>query len=362
MSHYAMSTATTAQPPEYLRLIDIFRSFGPCRALTTAVKLDLFTLLRSRREQGLGGATGTQLGEALGLITEPGFRGTLDFFDLLVSIGTLDRTGVGYDAVYSNTPSADAFLSRQSDEYVGGLAMVNHVRSYPQFMFLEHSLKHGTSSPLLTSLVPDIRDTFAGDNADAFAEGMTGCNLGAFRDFAAKFDFSRYTTLGDFGGSTGVLCCCVAEKHQHMTCTTYDLPAVHNAAVKYALKQQLQNRVQVCDHDFFSNVPFPQSDIITMGMVLHDWGLPNKRLLIKKAFDALPQGGAFVAIEVLIDDERRHNTTGLFMSLNMLLEFGEEHAFDYTFQDFQQWTSEAGFSSHKCIHLVGPHSAAVAFK
>lgn len=68
---------------------------------------------------------------------------------------------------------------------------------------------------------------------------------GAFRDFAAKFDFSRYTTLGDFGGSTGVLCCCVAEKHQHMTCTTYDLPAVHNAAVKYALKQQLQNRVQV---------------------------------------------------------------------------------------------------------------------
>lgn len=36
--------------------------------------------------------------------------------------------GVGYDAVYSNTPSADAFLSRQSDEYVGGLAMVNHVR------------------------------------------------------------------------------------------------------------------------------------------------------------------------------------------------------------------------------------------
>lgn len=51
-----------------------------------------------------------------------------------------------------------------------------------------------------------------------------------------------------------------------------------------------------------------------------------------QAFDALPQGGAFVAIEVLIDDERRHNTTGLFMSLNMLLEFGEEHAFDYTFQ------------------------------
>ncbi len=52
--------------------------------------------------------------------------------------------------------------------------------------------------------------------------------------------------------------------------------------------------------DFFV-APLPEADVITMGMILHDWNLERKKLLIRKAYDALPPGGAFVAIEALID-------------------------------------------------------------
>jgi len=79
-----------------------------------------------------------------------------------------------------------------------------------------------------------------------------------------------------------------------------------------------------------------------------------------KAFDALPAGGAFIAIENLIDDARRENAFGLLMSLNMLIEFGD--AFDYTGADFKEWCSEAGFSQFEIIPLAGPTSAAVAYK
>ena len=51
-----------------------------------------------------------------------------------------------------------------------------------------------------------------------------------------------------------------------------------------------------------------------------------------QAHAALPEGGAFIAIDTIIDDARRSNTFGLAMSLNMLVEFGREDAFDYTFQ------------------------------
>ena len=65
-----------------------------------------------------------------------------------------------------------------------------------------------------------------------------------------------------------------------------------------------------------------------MGMILHDWNLERKMQLIRAAYDALPEGGAFIAVEALIDDARRANVFGLLMSLNMLIEFGE--AFDYS--------------------------------
>lgn len=51
-----------------------------------------------------------------------------------------------------------------------------------------------------------------------------------------------------------------------------------------------------------------------------------------QAFAALPPGGALIAVEVLVDDTRRDNVWGLMMSLDMLMEFGKEHSFDYTFQ------------------------------
>jgi hypothetical protein len=97
-----------------------------------------------------------------------------------------------------------------------------------------------------------------------------------------------------------------------------------------------------------------------MGMILHNWNLEKNLHLIRSAYAALPTGGAFVAIENLIDDERRKNTFGLLMSLNMLIEFGD--AFDFTGADFAGWCRAAGFRRTKVIPLAGPASAAVAYK
>jgi hypothetical protein len=97
-----------------------------------------------------------------------------------------------------------------------------------------------------------------------------------------------------------------------------------------------------------------------MGMILHDWNLEKKMHLIRAAYDALPPGGAFVAIEALIDDDRRENVRGLMMSLNMLIEFGD--AFDYSGADFRGWCGKIGFRRFEVIHLAGSSSAAIAYK
>jgi cyclopropane fatty-acyl-phospholipid synthase-like methyltransferase len=190
-------------------------------------------------------------------------------------------------------------------------------------------------------------------------DAMTGLSAANFAAFAEKFDFSRYQTLCDVGGATGLLAMTVANRHPHLRCVTSDLPVVTAIAERRIAAAGLTDRVSARPVDIFSE-PLPHADVITMGMILHDWSLDKKMRLIQAAYDALPAGGAFVVIENLIDDARRENVFGLMMSLNMLIEFGD--AFDYTAADFSGWCRQVGFRETEVIPLAGPASAGVAYK
>jgi hypothetical protein len=97
-----------------------------------------------------------------------------------------------------------------------------------------------------------------------------------------------------------------------------------------------------------------------MGHILHDWNLDEKRFLIRKAHEALPEGGALIVYESIIDDDRSKNAFGLLMSLNMLIETAG--GFDYTGEDCMHWMREVGFRETRVEHLVGPDSMVVGIK
>jgi hypothetical protein len=144
-----------------------------------------------------------------------------------------------------------------------------------------------------------------------------------------------------------------------MRCVTHDLDAVEPIAKRTIDGAGLSDRVSTEAGDFFTE-PLPKADVVTMGMILHDWDLDRKMHLIKAAYDALPEGGAFIVVENLIDDARRENVFGLLMSLNMLIEFGD--AFDFTGADFAGWCTEVGFKDVEVLPLAGPASAGIAYK
>jgi precorrin-6B methylase 2 len=197
------------------------------------------------------------------------------------------------------------------------------------------------------------------DSLEQFMNAMTGVSMGGFHALAEKFDFSKYQTLCDVGGATGQLSIIVASRHPHMRCTSFDLPVVEPIAKRTIEAAGLSDRVTTAAGDFLAD-PLPKADVITMGLILHDWNLDRKMQLIKAAYDALPDGGAFIVIENLIDDARRENAFGMLMSLNMLIEFGD--AFDYTGADLAGWCKEVGFTETEVMPLGGPASAGIAYK
>ncbi len=96
------------------------------------------------------------------------------------------------------------------------------------------------------------------------------------------------------------------------------------------------------------------------GHILHDWNLQEKMLLLERAYDALPTGGAVIVYEAIIDDDRCSNAFGLMLSLNMLIE--TPGGFDYTGADCTTWMKEVGFSQTRVEHLVGPDSMVIGIK
>jgi hypothetical protein len=151
----------------------------------------------------------------------------------------------------------------------------------------------------------------------------------------------------------------LALAHSHLRGTGYDLEVVRPVFQEYVSSFNLQERLGFASGDFFRE-PLPSADVIIMGHILHDWDLAEKKMLIRKAHDALPAGGAFIVFEALIDDDRSQNAFGLLMSLNMLIE--TRGGFDYTGADCSQWMREAGFRDIAVQHLVGPDSMVVGFK
>jgi hypothetical protein len=326
-------------------------AFWSSKVLLTAVEFGVFTTLKDRQ------MTGQELGTKLGL--HP--RGIADFFDALVAMNFLDRDGDGPGARYFNTPAAALYLDQTSPRYVGGILEMLNARLFRYWNDLPTALrtgqpqnetKHGGKS-IFEELYAEL------PKLEQFLGAMTGLSRINFEAFAEKFDFSRHQTLCDVGGASGLLSIEVARRHPHLKCISFDLPAVEPVAKKSIAAAALNGRVGTVSGDFFKN-PLPKADIITMGMILHDWNLEKKMHLIRAAYDALPPGGALVAIEALIDDARRTNLQGLLMSLNMLIEFGD--AFDYSGADFRKWCGAVGFKRFEVLHLAGPSSAAIAYK
>ena len=325
--------------------------FWNSKVLLSAVEFGLFTVLARRR------LTGAELGKELGLHR----RGIADFLDALVAMKFLEREGDGDGAKYFNNAAGELYLDRASPRYIGGILEMLNARLFKFWHDLPEALRTGQPQNETKSGGKGIFEALYADPAklENFLGGMTGLSRINFEALADKFDFSPYKTLCDVGGATGLLCIEVAKKHPHLQCVSFDLPPVEPVARKHIAAAGLSDRIQTASGDFFTD-PLPRADVITMGMILHDWNLKRKMQLIRAVYDALPAGGAFIAVEALIDDARRENVFGLLMSLNMLIEFGE--AFDYSGADFEKWCREVGFKRFEVIHLAGPSSAAIAYK
>ena len=321
--------------------------FWGSKALLSAIELGVFTELAN------SSLNADELTARLKL--HP--RSALDFYDALVALGMLEREG----AWYRNSPDSDLFLVRSKPSYIGGMLEMANERLYRFWGSLTEGLKTGQPQNEIKTGGTGLFETIYGDpeRLSQFLGAMTGLSMGASKAIAEKFPWRQYKTVADIGGAQGGLLVQVCGAHPHLTGVNFDLPVVGPIFKEYVAASGLSDRLRFVPGSFFEE-ELPTADVITMGHILHDWNLDEKRMLLEKAYRALPAGGALIVFEALIDDERRQNVFGLLMSINMLIE--TPGGFDYTGKDCSGWMREAGFQETRVVHLVGPDSMVIGIK
>ena len=265
------------------------------------------------------------------------------------------------DGRYSNTPETELFLDPAKASYVGGLLEMCSHRLYGFWNDLPKALRTGEPQNEVSRGMPNLFETLYSDprRLEGFLAAMTGLSLGSAHAMVAKFPWDRYKSVIDVGCAQGCVPVVLAQHHPHLAAGGFDLPPVKPVFEAYAARHGLSDRLRFYPGDFM-NDPMPSADVLIMGHVLHDWDLPTKRRLLESAYRALPEGGALIVYETLIDDERRRNTFALLMSLNMLIE--TPGGFDFSGADCRAWMKDAGFSDFRTEALAGPDAMVIGFK
>jgi hypothetical protein len=341
-----MSTSEMPPGPTPDAILELGTAFWGSKTLLSAVELGLFS------ELAAGPMEAEELRGRLGL--HP--RSARDFFDALVALGLLERE----NGSYANTPETDLFLDRAKPSFVGGVLEMANARLYGFWGSLTEGLRTGAPQ----NEAKDGEDFFETlysdpDRLAQFARAMSSLSVGAGMMIATKFPWADHGSVVDVGCAEGAVPVQIALAHDHVTGGGFDLPALEPIFNDYVAGFGLGERLEFTVGDFFAD-PLPEADVLVMGHILHDWDLEQKRLLLQKAYGALPDGGALIVYEAIIDDERRENAFGLLMSLNMLIE--TEGGFDYTGADCRTWMEEAGFRESYVEELIGPDSMVVGIK
>jgi hypothetical protein len=334
-------------PPNPDRIEQVAFGFMASKVLFSAIEFGLFTELAKKPLHS------SEIQQCCGL--NP--RGVCDFLDTLVALGMLERR----DAIYSNASETDFYLDRAKPTYIGNYVEISSLREYQMFDTLSEALRTGAPQNEIKSGDEDWVDALYGtpERLRFFLRGMTGHSLPSAMTIAQKFPWAKYQTFADIGTAEGCFPVQIATTHPHLVGTGFDLPAVRPFFEEYVASFRLQDRVSFRVGDFFKD-PLPVADVLVMGMILHDWNLEVKKTLLKKAYDALPRGGALIVYDHVIDDERRKNVNGLLMSLLMLVE--TQGGFDYTGADCCNWMREAGFSETRVEQLTCVESMVVGTK
>jgi acetylserotonin O-methyltransferase len=250
------------------------------------------------------------------------------------------------DGVYSNEPVAETYLCTASPHSLAGYIRYSDEALYTMWGNLRDAVKEGAPRWMQTFGLdgPLFSSFFRTEQAMRdFARGMHGFGKLTSPKVVSAFDLGRFRRMADLGGATGHLVIAACEMYPELRGTVLDLPQVAALAREEVEHSKARARIEIVAGDFFVD-ELPPADLYALGRILHDWPDEKIDLLLRKIHARLPEGGALLLAEKLLNEDGVGPLAANMQSLNMLVVTeGRER----TLGEYAKLLRAAGFSEVK---------------
>jgi hypothetical protein len=320
--------------------------------LSAAVELGLFEILSEHQR-----LSRAEITRYLGIEDKPARILLLG----CTALGLLRKRG----SLYSNSRLARRLLVRSSlGNVVSIVRWQHHINYRPMHRFYE-AIKANRNVGLdeLEGDEPTLYERLTRDSRleAIFQEAMEGISVQANAMFARFVDLSEVRHVVDVGGGNGANAMALVGQYTRLRADVFDFPSVCHIAQQNIAKAGLSSRVGTVEGNCFTD-PFPQgADCFIFSHFLTIWSEEENRLLLEKAFNALPHGGRVIVFNMMQHDSETGPLSAA-MGSPYFLTLATGRGMLYCWKEYESWMKQAGFATVKRQRLPRDHGVLIGVK
>jgi predicted O-methyltransferase YrrM len=272
------------------------------------------------------------------------------FLNACVIAGLLKKVENGY----SNSETAESFLVKNKEFYLGGQLERHRKRSSAVWENLTENLKEWKYGD-------DEKST--PESEDQGAEAMTEQhNLALFHGFelAKSFDFSTRKKILDLGGGTGATSIALCESYPKLESIVFDLPENVEIAENFVKEKGLSDRISLIGGDFKKDKLPEDFDTVLLANFMAVADAEENKKLLKKLYEKLPAQGTCILSGWIMDDSRLAPELSVLFCLEDICWNAPD--VERSEKVYTEWLSEAGFSRIECKTYLEPTKMLYGFK
>ncbi|HEY2986798.1 MAG TPA: class I SAM-dependent methyltransferase [Candidatus Binatia bacterium] len=318
--------------------------FAPQAVVFTALKLGIFEAISAEKKDARGVALATGCSP----------RGVAMLLNSMTSMGLVIKEGGNYGL---NDLSRDYFVG-SSKNYLGSLFVCSD-RLLKLWLRLPEAVR--TGKPALPVLAPEERERLNLDTVEGLFHVHKALAWKAAARLKKDFSLAAPIKILDLAAGSAVWSLPFALEGERVEVTAVDFPPVLEVAQKFVREFGVQDRYRFIGGDI-RKIDFGGGDydLALLGHICHSEGPEWSRRLIEKCFRALKKNGRLLIMDYIPDEERRTEIMPLVLALNALL--GTEEGDTFTFSEYRQWLSRAGFTEIRAVELGGESPIVEALK
>lgn len=196
------------------------------------------------------------------------------------------------------------------------------------------------------------------DSARQLTLALAGRARNVAPHLAARVDLSSASCLLDVGGGSGLYAISFLQKYPGLRAIVFDRPEVLKVAAEMAEAFGLQTRLSCQPGDMFAD-SLPEADAVLLSNVLHDWDVPECRILIDRCGRSVTANGQLLIHDVFLNDEL---DGPLPVALYSAALFSLTEGRAYSAAEYSEWLMAAGFAPQPVVPTLVHCGAMIARK